>query len=467
MPSYNEIIAIETPVTDYLYDEARADKKLRDEFFQYLNPERPPRKGDNLLKSAEEWQEKLLSFATKCRLDMGQGTVAEKGERARDIIFGKPLSIEPGGSLANTFDTLVKATINGMPLTDGRFITAIGEGLSGEVFAKSLPGKLIHPEPKGRQLEAHVFPVDGDRILVSLPSFANPSSNCMSARQLDEVVLDKNTKTVMLGGYMKLTGKYNEFLDAVLNKVEAVSEKARKRPTIVLTLAAQDIAASQDLKDALKKASQVAFVTIFGNTGEFRRLLDLDDAWRKPHKDKWNGLAGAALENAKEADPDYQADKRAANDVAYRAAFERYCKDKFLPVTFVVTNGKKGVHVVNADGVSENYEVPDAPHGVVDTVGGGDGALAGYVLADLMGLEQRDCISLSCVCAGEIIGKHEARLFAKEKTCSLGGCTTFLQGLPAYLPECHEPLLMKLNPTSERSEAGKDLLATPLRLDIK
>ncbi|MDD3371858.1 MAG: PfkB family carbohydrate kinase, partial [Alphaproteobacteria bacterium] len=470
MPSSNELVVIETPVTDFLYGHA-PNAQLRDAFLASLNPENPPRKGDNITISAEEWREKLLDFGRtrqEVRSSLGSGPV--EAEQVRDIVFGKPRSIEPGGSLANTFDTLVKATLDDKPITDGRFVTAIGEGIAGKVFADSLPGKLVMPEAKGCQLEAHIIPLDGDRIIISLPSFTQPPSDYMSASQLDSVCIDKNTKMVMLGGYMTFTGKYNQFLDAVLDKVAAVSENPKERPTIVLTTAAQCIAETQELKTALERASAVSHVIVSANTGEFRRLLGVDSDWRKPFEANWwfdtfgnalthtapekasllapvmetgiqnlqaNGwkkLEGCRLEDAKESDRAYQVAKLFANERAYRYAFDTYCRNKQCPVTFVVTNGKKGVHVVNGkDGISNNYPVPPAPNGVINTVGAGDGFLAGYLLGDIKKLAQEYCVELGFVCSGQIIGRDEARLQPQSASCVVKERAMKLGGLPAYL----------------------------------
>lgn len=478
MSSSNEVIAVELPVTDYLYAESKADTLLRDAFFRFLCPECPPRKGDNITGlSAEIWREKLLAFAEAQGLPLGDGSQEEKYLQARDRIFGEPIAIEAGGALANSFDVLVKAQVNGLSVTDGRFITAVGEGISGKIFSKSLAGKLVSPEPRGFQLEAHVVPVEDNRILLSLPSVENPPSNYMSAEQLDVVGIDKRTKMAMLGGYMLYTGKYNEFLQAILAKVEASSSQIPERPTVVLTAAAQEIAASKDVAEGLRKAAEIAPVLVFSNAGEFRRLMGMDIEWRKPHEAKWwtdssgqrladcktsnaadpnsekgrawlsehgwRKLEGNDLENAKQSDAAYLADKREANRRAFAYAHERFCLGD-IPATFVVTDGKKGVHVVSNDCISGTFLPPPPPHGVVNAVGGGDAFAGGYMVGYVQGLSIPECVELGFVCAGEVIGRNEARLFAKEVASE--------RGLLAYLnPDnpMHEGILRKLGASLE------------------
>ena len=463
----SKIIAVETPVTDYLYDASKADSALRDAFLYALKPARPPRKGDNILVSAEEWQEKLLAFARKRHLPVdARLSPEEQAVQVRDRIFGAPRAIEAGGAIANSFDTLVKSRVDDVSLTDGFFITAVGEGISGDVFSRSLPGKLKAPPARGRQMEGHIIPLDGDRIIVAVPSFLDPPSLHMSPSQLDDIEIDQETM-LMLGGYMKYTGKYDDFLDALLSKTIAVSPWPQDRPTLVLTAAAQDIAASQTLKEALERCRQVTSTVVCANTGEFRRLMGMDTEWRRPHEARWwindegqtlavhpslafmdpgttegiqqldasgwKKIEGEDLERAKQADVAYMADKLKANEAAYRIAFEQFCENSQLPVTFVVTNGKRGVHVVSGHGVSDNYPAPRPPHGVVNTVGGGDGFAAGYLLGHAKKLSQEKCVELGFICAGEIIGRDEARLKAIAVNQNLDGKPVALEGLPACL----------------------------------
>ncbi len=437
------VIGIETAVTDYIYDEKNANAQLRDRFLRFLKPENPPRKGENILVSAEEFDEKLLAFARDNHLNATGDTDREKAESIRNQILGKPRTIEAGGALANSFYLMANAKTNNKALIgSGTFLTAVGDDEAGRVFQKSLDGAITHATPAGRTMTAHIIPVDGDRIIVASPSFQDSCDRTLDGalEQLKEIDLSQ-TKMVMLGGYMKYSGKYNDFLDVLLKKVEAANDEPSKRPTIVLTVGAQPIAESDDLKSALDRTSKVAPVIISANTGEFRRLMRMDTEWRKPHEAKWTGLEGEALEKAKQADPIYMANKFAANDAAFSYAYENYCKDKVPPVTFVVTNGKHGVRVVSNQGISEQYVPPRPPHGIVNTVGGGDAFAGGYLLGQVVGLPEAQKAQLGFTAAGEVIGRDEARLQTiSEENGSAG--------LPAYLSQdnpAQKALLANLN----------------------
>lgn len=466
MPHNNEIIAIETPVTDYIYDEASANIPLRNAFLKFLKPECPPRKGDNIMFSVQDWEGKLLTFAKENSLEEQADAQA-----IHQIIFGAPRAVEAGGAVANSFATLTEATLNDKKVATGSFVTAIGEGLSGEVFAKSLGDKLVAPSPCGRQLEAHIFPIDGDRIIITMPDFVNPCERHMCASHLDAIEINEATRMMILGGYVHYTGKYETFLHALLTKAEKVSHDPLKRPIFVFTTAAQDVAASPSVRNALEKTKAIAPVIICANTGEFRRLMRMDTIWRHPHEakwwvnkegmslflsddydaydpnspqgikkllaDGWRRLEGHDLETAKQADAFYKQDKLTANQVAYQNAFRTFCQ-RGNPVTFVVTNGKNGVYVVDHNGISNCYVPPRPPHGVVNTVGGGDGFAAGYLMGHLKNLPQHHRIELGFICAGEVIGQDPARLAPRSTAFTHDLAGHKASGLPAYLDQSND-----------------------------
>ncbi len=444
------VIGIENAVTDYIYDEGRADTALRDGFLQFLKPENPPRKGENILISTEEFEGKLLAFAARNGLNPIGENDREEAEFVRTRILGAPRTIEAGGALANSFYLMANAQANGRPIVEnGVFLTALGDDEAGRVFSKSMEGTIAHPPLAGRTMTAHIIPIDGDRIIVASPSFVDSCDKALDkSLELFKAMDLSQTKMVMLGGYTKYTGHYASFLDVILDKVAAVNQDPNKRPAIVLTAGAQAVAESAELKSALDRASKVSPVIISANTGEFRRLMGMDTKWREPHQPKWAGLEGHPLEKAKERDADYVRDKLAANDAAFTHAYETYCKDKLPPVTFVVTNGKHGVRVVSNQGISQQYVPPRPPHGVVNTVGGGDAFAGGYLLGQAADLPEAQKAQLGFIAAGEVIGRDEARLQTIQNENN--------SGLPAYLNvqnPAHKALLSNLgkaNPVQER-----------------
>ncbi|MDX1975660.1 MAG: PfkB family carbohydrate kinase [Rickettsiales bacterium] len=447
------VVAIETAVTDYHYDESKANVALRDQFLASLRPENPPRKGENLMVPLQEFEQKLIAFATAHQLTLSGDSQQEQAESARDQIIGKPTAIEAGGALANSFHLMMNAKIDKKSaIPSGVFVTAVGDDPAGKVFADSMQGFINHPAPQDRTMVVHSIPIDGDRILISNPDLEKPCQNHMSPEQLDAIDFSR-TKMVMLGGYMKYTGKYDAFLDKLIEKVEAVSQDPAQRPTIVLTAASQDIADSQTLKDAVAKVTQVAPVVVMANTGEFRRLLGRDSQWRAEHEPKWQAdgtkKEGAALEQAKQGDKAYQIDKYLANDDAFRAAFQQYC-DGDLPVSFVATNGKKGVRVLDNNGISDFYVPPKPPKGVVNTVGGGDAFAGGYLLGQALGLPQRQKADLGFTAAGQVIGQHEARLPQTKTEDGRSGVTAYLDSNN----EMHRKLLANMRRLQERQLAA-------------
>ncbi len=442
------LYAVGTPVVDYVYANSNADHALREAFFRFLDPANPPRDGDNRICSAEQWTGKLLNFAaTQAMATDIALSDSENALRILQRIFGAPTSVEAGGALANTFAVMITSQINNKSFFDGSFVTALGEGESGVVFEDSLKGHVNSPPPKGLQLVAQVFQTEKDRIIYAVDGGTHSSHKNMSPSQIDAMPINADTTMVMLDGYMYYTGQFEGFRDAILRNVAAVSDDPYRRPTIVLTTGAQFIAEQPILRSTLDKSTQTAPTVVCANTGEFRRLMGLDTAWREPFAHRWEGLDGHALEEAKQADAEYIVAKNQANQVAFKAAYDLYCaKPESLPATCVVTNGKYDVHVVSAEGVHK-YDVPKAPHGVVNKVGVGDAFAGGYLLGHANGLKEQDCIQLAFIASGEVIAVEGPRLKPRSKQVDLGVPITF-SGLLAYFDHekpVHADLLLKLH----------------------
>lgn len=78
-PQSPSVIGIETAVTDYIYDETKANTALSDEFLKTLR-DPAPREGENILVSAEMFDAKLLEFAQAKNLTATGETDRQKAE---------------------------------------------------------------------------------------------------------------------------------------------------------------------------------------------------------------------------------------------------------------------------------------------------------------------------------------------------------------------------------------------------
>ena len=454
-----EFIAIGDGVIDYAYQDKNADKELRDAFLSFIRPENPPRKGEQVFLSHEEWVDKVIAFGqNKAIITNADTAKSPLVSKVLTRIFGEP-RVAAGCASANTFDGIACAKINGKPLVTSTFITGIGEGMAGQIFLDSLPeGSVRYAQRFGYMKEFHVFEVDGDRIGIANESRDHGASRFLTPGLLDDnVKIDNDTKMIMIDSYMiymDQEGKlYGDFLDKAIEKTKAVSTHPATRPTIVLNTASQPLAERRILQSALDKATAAGPVIIVTNTGELRRLLNMDKHWRKKHEAKWCGLQGNALEKAKDADDEYQCDKLLANKETYRAAYHRYCEHNIAPVTFLVTNAHKPAQVIDRDGISagsskpipvdpaedhtqdlvtmltQGYPTLPPPRGVQNTVGAGDAAAAGFLLGKLRGLTQSHCVALGLMTASYVIGYDSARLPAQK--LEYNGMK--VEGLPSYL----------------------------------
>lgn len=455
-PTLPNIVAMETSVTDAIY--SGGDETLKAQFFAELpalldtNPafhgllKEPPRAGDNILIPAEAWEHALLEFNEQHSvIPMKRGPINSPGmNKAKFLLISHTIfgdrQFQAGGSLANSFDAMAHSTLNGKELIDGVFITALGEGQEARVFGDALRGK-VSAVMSGTQTVAHIIPISKDRIIVATPGGNTPCATHLNAKPLQDAdLLNADTDMLMLGGYLFYTPHFKEIFDVALSRVEALNQErkdAGKKPiTLVLTCAAQKVAAAPEFRDMVARASRITDVIVHANTGEFRRLLNNDTHWRIAHEAKWGGLSGHALEAAKKADDDYQHDKAQANlETIHQCAVPM--AQACLPhrLKFVVTNGARGIYVADANGHRTYKTAHIDPSRIVNTVGAGDNFAGGYELGVALGLSEPMCITLARDFAGAVIQQDAPRLAAttSRRIADLNGTAHETGGALAHL----------------------------------
>ena len=475
-----QIVAMETAVTDKIYEDTSAHDEQKIEFLRKLPEFVPslkegPRAGDNIMMLAEDMDHALISFAVEkgwidaSAIDETNAELtAKQVELAAQQIFGECI-MKAGGSLANSFDAMVHSTIAGKSLVDGTFITAVGNDAAGDVFVDSLQGHIAATK-RGRSMVAHVIPLPGnDRVIIATPSRDNPSDKYIDQHHLmSDEILNANTDMVMLGGYLNFVPHFQGLFNTALARIEQLNEQraelGKPKIKLVLTAASQTVAQNPDYQAMFQKACNITDVIVHANTGEFRRLLGNDTQWREPHEHKWQdgdgaALTGHALEEAKKADADYQAAKAAANkDTIDRFAvpLAQQLNEAGNHLSFVVTNGSKGTYVVDANGAREHGVAKIDPSTIVNTVGAGDNFAAGYDLGVALGQSEQRSIELARSFAGAAIqqdaprldasmSKHYSGIFAKAE---LGGALCVLNETPQ-----NTALLMDIKPQTEKQRA--------------
>lgn len=455
------VIAVENSVVDLQYLDEEGDDRLKNELFSHLKEyieragfeagfEDNPRAGDMCLISAEAFDGGMIEFGLDHGLlsaeDQERLSPIRQAEKVRTHIFGRAEAIA-GGSLANTFHSLLCAEVNGSPLITGKFVTATSNSKTGRIFEESLD-KHIKNKRAGRQLVCHVFPTGGDRILIATPSTEDPSESHITADLLDGEIT-KDVDRVMIGGFLFFTGRFQEIVDKAVSEMQALAPA--DRPTLVMTAAAQAVAEQPLFREEVWKAARTTDLVIHANTGEYRRLLDIDTEWRKPFLKDFEGLKGQALEEAKKAHDPYQRAKQAANKAAIakgQSIATRIYNETGNRLLFVVTNGSKQIYNIwgghmerVSNGQSDSGLFEDAPlkidgSKIVNTVGAGDNFAAGFQLGHLYSLPLHVCNRMGSEMAGNVIQVSSARLDDnKERLARVGKLKYRLKGSAAYLSD--------------------------------
>ncbi len=441
------IIAIENSVVDLQYDDAAGDAVLKNDLFSHLREyiesaghaagfEDNPRAGDMCLISAEAFDGGLIAFGkAKNLLSAADQTLdsVTQAEIVRTAVFG-PAHPVAGGSLANTFHTLMNVRVNGASLVNGAFITAVGQDSYGKIFEQSLSGHIIAKE-RGRQLVCHVFPTGNDRILIATPSKTNPAEGHITTDLIDGKIT-ADVSRIMIGGFLFFTGRFQDVMDKVIDDVSAIDEA--QRPTLVMTAAAQSVAEQPLFRAEFNKAARAADLIVHANTGEFRRLMDMDTDWRVPFHPAFKGLKGQDLEAAKEAHTAYQDAKKQANidAIASATALSAHIKETYgRDLKFVVTNGSREIYTITAEapfGAHKPHKIDKSQ--IVNTVGAGDNFAAGFQLGDLYGLPHANSVRMGAELAASVIQIPSARLDdQKSQELTLGKLPHVLSGGLGYL----------------------------------
>lgn len=433
------VVAAETAVVDYHYPAISQYEDLKQEFLSSIPRlvselgrakdfpwlvEEAPRGGDMRMVPAELLDDLLVHFANAADIShedyfpVHTFSNKDNAQRARDVLFGTP-KLHAGGSTANTFDAMINSRVNGQALFDGDFVTAVGNDEAGEYFIEAHKGH-IRAEKAGVQMVCHVIPVGKDRIMLTAPSFANPSGDYFDLpNQLNDDTLDK-ADIVMIGGFLHFTKDMAGFRSAlrIVDNYATVKERPESKAplTRIITLAQQQIAEQNPVPLLLGTSKAYGATIIHGNTGEFRRAMSLDTDWREPYvfeDPAGQKLDGTALENAKKAHPEYQAAKVEANRVASEAAHD--IAKQVGNLSFVATNSHHPARVINKDEILIHATPSLDKNQVKSTVGAGDNHVAGYWIGKRLGKDEKGCLEMASAFARAVIQIPEARLPRTER----------------------------------------------------
>ena len=411
-----KVCAFETAVTDIHWE--GGDDALKKEYFSRL-PEllsqagvpdqfiqEAPRGGDQRMVEAEVFDKTIQAF-------MSDNYQVQNSSTLRRIIFGKP-TLHAGGSLANTFDAMVKSTIDEQPIFEGVFRSAAGNDEAGRAFADQF-GKSgdVLMSPDHKTMLCHVVPIGGDRILIATPHGDQEAQNLISAdnmigeRQVEAI---KGADKIMIGGFTCFTPNGFDIYD----RLAGMFEKTQlRRPEFVMTAANQKVVDQETVQQQIRKIQRIADTTIHANTGEFRRLLGMDDHWRHFTEGRFENLSGHALEEKKQEDSRYQLQKERANlnAIQHGEHFASAMRSDYGRQTqYIVTNGSKATYRISENN-SERADTQKIDGSkIVSTVGAGDNHMAGYQVGKALGITNQSAMMLANRFAAAVIQSPLARL---------------------------------------------------------
>lgn len=431
--SRKNLVAIGNSVVDFLHDPQHieqitsdSDGKISADAFLSNLPslldegllDMAPRAGDAILITIED-----LEIAANRYLQQSGITDVKNnfnGTPSIERILGR-YEIDAGGSLANTVAALAHSNYYvgsmGAPLLKASYVSVSDEGPAGKSFADSMPHGVVTGSEYGQCLRVHVVPFQGDRIMIASPSKEKATDHYDISPHLEsEISVD--TDMVMFEGFLAFGQHFENIAAKTLELIETtnVERAAQSLPPIhlIITAASQPISNMDNYREFVRKAIQTTDVTVHANTGEFRRLLDDDLAWRNQYNEANNhpfeGLDGSELQNAKDNVDGYREAKTAANIHTIEEVAIPSSSQSQHNVRFVVTDGGNPAYVVSNDNYITHIPAALDKSQIVNKVGAGDAFMAGFWAGQLLGFDNEKSMQSAGIFAHAAIKQQGARL---------------------------------------------------------
>ena len=412
------VVMIGNAVVDYVYPTIPVNG-IENDFMSAMPQMFPqfvkemPRPGDTLFVLAEMMEDGAADFLKK------RGLYSEKaafnGAPAMEQLFGKHKKYA-GGSLANTMAALQHSYVGGKPLVNGKVVSTLSEGTDGDTFEAEMPAGSMAGQRYGQGLVCHVLPIGDDRTMITTPHVTKPSTDHNLAQDVANGAINADTDIVMFEGFLAHDEKhFDDIFDTMLREIESANVKrqlfGRSPIHLVLTVSSQGVAAMESYQKAVERAVKLTDVTIHSNTGEFRRLMQEDKAWRKPFEPALAGITNAReLDKAKKGLAGYREAKTKANiDAILGKALPMVWKTSY-DLRFVMTDGGNDAYFVDKNGYQTFSPKPLDKKDMIGRVGAGDAQMAGFWAAQIMGADIKDSMYSGFAFAADCIKQHEARL---------------------------------------------------------
>lgn len=306
----------------------------------------------------------------------------EEFQAISDAMAGQPITIKPGGSSANMLTTLSKLLRGRTQVT---FLGVAGNGMYSNMIKSSLQeaGITLIPDDAIPAAEAAVSFIithpNGERSIATY--MGNANAVLKPELVTDELVTNHDVMMVQ-GSLWERMDK--EYADALLRK----RWKHGKELWLAMPTHAKFGVEKKDHFQYLIPSANL----VLANIGELAHV---------------SGIPEEVSE--KDLTPQQKQQVLEALQQSFHKDFEdRYRVPNPDRQMGFITLGEEGAAVVTREEII--YVLPRAPEKIVNTVGAGDTAFAGFAAGYLCGLPPKACGEMAMALAGEKLKINEARL---------------------------------------------------------
>jgi sugar/nucleoside kinase (ribokinase family) len=295
------------------------------------------------------------------------------------VVEGKPITIYPGGSAANTLWTMGKILGEDVSTT---FFSVLGQGLYSTIIDRSMKsaGIRVVPENISSKLDDQGRPMipttaisyvfrypNSERTIVTWPGNAK---EFLKPDMVEDAMIANTDKVFMQGGF------WEKFDPKVADRIMQLRHHHGKELWLALPTSAFF---AKERSEHFKFVAPSATV-ILSNEDELGYIFNTSPA-----------------EAVKRLRAEFQKEHADVRGVGERVGF--------------ITRGKDGAYIVTAGGI-EPIDPPNVrQEDIKNTLGAGDNSFAGFLTGRILGLSHKECGKLAMDLAGKkITTSNGARL---------------------------------------------------------
>lgn len=326
---------------------------------------------------------------------------------------------EAGGALANTTYTQEKIALNGQKPYDMEVLMTLAEGSDGDVVKQSYSEETFQDDIRyGGALTCHVVQYNGNRTMYTVVDDTKPTDDYdLSSHAFDKLKSGEFDQYQVEGFAFENPNKdklASKLLEAIEIGNARRAEKGLEPIHVVIGASAQFVCEhNQAFKSFVHDIINISPVSIHANTGEFRRLFDMDKQWREYWNAFFEGLEGKKLQEAKDSSPEYRQAKTEANLAAIQYVMDNYGvpyekeRDR-NHFEMIITDGGDTGYGVSNDEFFE-FKPPKISGKIISSVGAGDNFMgAARALRDF-GFDLQSSMYAGAAMASHVLQQFAAR----------------------------------------------------------